>query len=215
MLDELLPGLIEIGPHVDRIGSEKEIESVFKSACLKLDKRLKEKKDIDSGTTAICATITQNSIIIANLGDSRALFSQKNGSFLATKDHKPKSPSEKKRIEDAGGLVLRGRVNANLATSRALGDFDLKNVPGLPPTKQPVSSEPDVYVLERNPANDDFLVLASDGVYDMFDNEELRAFIQNLLKSSKSLEDVVSQILDESFSRGSMDNMTLTLIVFG
>lgn len=43
------------------------------------------------------------------------------------------------------------RVNGSLAVSRALGDFEYKNVPGLAPTEQLVSPEPDVYVVKRDP----------------------------------------------------------------
>uniref|UniRef100_A0A914CV43 PPM-type phosphatase domain-containing protein n=1 Tax=Acrobeloides nanus TaxID=290746 RepID=A0A914CV43_9BILA len=216
MLDELLPGLDQIALHVDRMGSEKEIESVYKSACLKMDKRLRQDNATDnsSGCTTICATTTPNSIIIANLGDSRALLSYRNGKYIATKDHKPTSPTERKRIKEAGSAVINGRVAANLALSRALGDFEFKDVPGLPPTKQPVSAEPDVYILERNPGNDEFLILASDGIFDVFENDELQQYIRKLLKSSRNLEDVVNEVLEETFLRGSLDNMTFILIVF-
>lgn len=58
-----------------------------------------------------------------SLGDSRALLSRKDDQLFATRDHKPKSPTEKKRIEEAGGAVVRGRVNANLALSRGFPFF--------------------------------------------------------------------------------------------
>jgi protein phosphatase PTC2/3 len=52
------------------------------------------------------------------LGDSRALLSYRNGKYIATKDHKPTSPTERKRIKEAGSAVINGRVGANLALSR-------------------------------------------------------------------------------------------------
>lgn len=57
-------------------------------------------------------------------------------------------------------------------------------------------------------------MLASDGVFDVFENEDLRYYVRKMLSSNLSLEDIVRGILDESYSRGSMDNMTLTLIAF-
>jgi len=37
-------------------------------------------------------------------------------------DHKPTSLDEKQRIKKAGGCVVNGRVNGNLAIARAIGE---------------------------------------------------------------------------------------------
>ena len=58
------------------------------------------------------------------------------------------------------------RVNGSLAVSRALGDFEYKNVDGKGPTEQLVSPEPEFYIKEREPDLDQFLVLACDGKQD-------------------------------------------------
>lgn len=65
-------------------------------------------------------------------------------------DHKPYLEHERERIVKAGGTVMIQRINGNLAVSRALGDFVYKSVPGLSPTEQLVSPEPDVYVVKRD-----------------------------------------------------------------
>ena len=57
-------------------------------------------------------------------------------------DHKPSNPPERERIQNAGGSVMIQRVNGSLAVSRALGDFEYKNVDGKGPTEQLVSPEP-------------------------------------------------------------------------
>ena len=51
-------------------------------------------------------------------------------------DHKPSNEPEKERIQNAGGSVMIQRVNGSLAVSRALGDFEYKNVEGKGPTEQ-------------------------------------------------------------------------------
>ncbi len=48
-------------------------------------------------------------------------------------DHKPDTPSEKRRIERANGYVEDGRVNGMLALSRSIGDFEYKGNPMLKP----------------------------------------------------------------------------------
>jgi len=57
-------------------------------------------------------------------------------------DHKPYDPVEKDRIEKAGGYVQTGRVNGNLAVSRALGDLEYKSA-NVPVPDQPVSAKCD------------------------------------------------------------------------
>jgi serine/threonine protein phosphatase PrpC len=71
---------------------------------------------------------------------------------------------EKARITAAGGFVDYGRVNGNLALSRAIGDFEFKKSAELAPEQQIVTAYPDVTV--HNISDDDeFLVVACDGKY--------------------------------------------------
>ncbi len=81
-------------------------------------------------------------IIFSNCGDSRAVLSRGGRPVLVTQDHKPSNPPERERIQAAGGSVMMQRVNGSLAVSRALGDFEYKNVDGKGPTEQLVSPEP-------------------------------------------------------------------------
>lgn len=69
---------------------------------------------------------------------------------------------EKARISAAGGFVDFGRVNGNLALSRAIGDFEFKKSAELSPEQQIVTAYPDVIA---HPISDDdeFLVIACDG----------------------------------------------------
>ncbi len=69
---------------------------------------------------------------------------------------------EKARITAAGGFVDFGRVNGNLALSRAIGDFEFKKSAELAPEQQIVTAYPDVVVHELGD-DDEFLVIACDG----------------------------------------------------
>jgi len=70
--------------------------------------------------------------------------------------------AEKARIQAAGGFVDFGRVNGNLALSRAIGDFEFKKSADLPPEQQIVTAFPDVEIHDIN-EDDEFLVVACDG----------------------------------------------------
>ena len=71
---------------------------------------------------------------------------------------------EKARICAAGGFVDFGRVNGNLALSRAIGDFEFKKSADLSPEQQIVTAFPDVITHEITD-DDEFLVIACDGMY--------------------------------------------------
>lgn len=71
---------------------------------------------------------------------------------------------EKARITAAGGFVDFGRVNGNLALSRAIGDFEFKKSAELAPEQQIVTAYPDVVVHDLSD-DDEFLVIACDGSF--------------------------------------------------
>ena len=88
-------------------------------------------------------------------------------------------------------------MNGGLATSRGLGDFDYKNVPNIDQLKQFVSPEPDVYISERS-FDDNFLILACDGIWDVVANEDLKSFVENkLLEGNKITETYLIKLSDD------------------
>jgi serine/threonine protein phosphatase PrpC/serine/threonine protein kinase len=77
------------------------------------------------GTTAVATLIDPQTsqLFVAHVGDSRAYVCREDLSVqLLTVDHTPKQPGERDRILAAGGTVVRGRLDGELAVSRALGD---------------------------------------------------------------------------------------------
>ena len=62
-----------------------------------------------SGSCAIIALILNNECYIANLGDSRAIYSYNGGAkfYQLSRDHKPNDPKEKERIYKAGGSIFK------------------------------------------------------------------------------------------------------------
>ncbi|KAA8533628.1 hypothetical protein F0562_030938 [Nyssa sinensis] len=116
------------------------------------------------GSTAVVAVVGEEELVVANCGDSRAVLSRGGVAIPLSNDHKPDRPDELERIEFAGGRVINWdghRVLGVLATSRSIGDHYLKPF---------VISEPEVTVNERTDA-DEFLILASDGLWDVISNE--------------------------------------------
>ncbi len=89
-------------------------------------------RDYPDGTTVIMAAIHDQRVIVANVGDSRAIIvgNYKSQKFKEmSKDHKPNRDDELRRIKKLGGEVIyhgRWRVNGILAVSRAVGDVKLQ-----------------------------------------------------------------------------------------
>ena len=98
----------------------------------------------------------------ANAGDARAVLCRGGKAIRLTYDHKGSDKQEAKRIMDAGGFVMSGRVNGVLAVTRSLGDSSMKEfVVGSPYTTETELSD-----------EDEFVILACDGVS--------RAFVRNV-----------------------------------
>ena len=107
------------------------------------------------------------------------------------------------------------RVQGVLATSRALGDYPLKTE-----GRKVVVSEPDIlsFKLSSEPhLRPEFAVLATDGLWDIFSNEEAVAFIRRHLISfggSKSEVVAAKTLAKEAYSKGSTDNVTVLIVNF-
>lgn len=114
-----------------------------------------------------------NKLICANVGDARAILCRNGKAIDLSVDHKASREDEQERIKKQGGYIVFGRVLGRLAVTRAFGDFDCKNieVPNdeqVKEIKNFVLIEPEIRVLNIDPAKDDFLMLASDGLFDRF-----------------------------------------------
>ncbi|RCV45509.1 hypothetical protein SEVIR_9G463500v4 [Setaria viridis] len=117
------------------------------------------------GSTAVVAVVGPRHLVVANCGDSRAVLCSGGAAIPLSADHKPDRPDELERIHAAGGRVIfwdGARVFGMLAMSRAIGDSYLKPF---------VISDPEVRVVERKDGEDEFLILASDGLWDVVSNE--------------------------------------------
>jgi len=129
-----------------------------------------------------------------------------------TVDHKPTDPAEVSRVEAAGGLVARNRVDGLLAVSRSIGDITYKDNPALPYDKQKVIPVP--VITNITITNDNFLFICCDGIFETFTNEEAIAFIHDRLKANpeEDTAKILSDLLYAVLNKGSKDNMTAMII---
>lgn len=211
----------------------------------------------NSGTTMVLVLVTSDKLFCANVGDSRAILIQKDNNFKPlSRDHKPYTidklnillnelkeiddddymfyESELDRIEinegkvSEDGYVMIKLIDSNkefkLGMTRTLGNFNAN--------KEAIVNEPEIIVVERNVELDLCIVVACDGVWDVYNNSECSFYFTNALLSSsanvnsesvKSVsvngkeEEKLSNIcrdflLDCLMERNSQDNMSIILV---
>lgn len=198
-----------------------DYEKALKTLYLKTDEDLRADPSFfqdPSGCTAVSALLTLDGrIIVANSGDSRSVLSDKGYGKPMSHDHKPTNGPENERITAAGGFVEFGRVNGNLALSRALGDFEFKQNYGLEPEKQIVTADPDI-LTHKVDGEEEFLVLACDGIWDCLSSQQVVDFIRRAVANGDALtkicEDLMVKCLAPDSELGGIgcDNMTVVIV---
>ncbi|XP_002964123.2 probable protein phosphatase 2C 59 [Selaginella moellendorffii] len=169
---------------------------------------------ITAGSTACVAVVTSEFVLVANVGDSRALVCAAGSPASAprlkavqlSRDHHPEVPEERARIEAAGGrVVFTGavyRVDGALAMSRAIGDAEFKS--------HGVIATPEFteYSIAEAGAGS-YLLLTSDGVFETMSNEEV---CRTMGSGSTSLDEMASRIVRRALDRGSSDNVSVIVV---
>eukprot|EP00434_Breviolum_minutum_P008896 symbB.v1.2.007844.t1/scaffold486.1/size197656/6 len=180
------------------------------------------------GCTCCMCLVQRHSIIMANVGDSRVVLCQNGLAVPLSVDHKPNLPIERERIMRAGGTVEQQefhghtihRVNGNLNLSRSIGDLDYKRNPRLTAAEQVITSSPDLVEKPRE-KNDEFLLIASDGIWDRISNQDaVDLVLERLAAGGSRLSAITEELLDRCFSEDLSqtcglggDNMTAMLIL--
>lgn len=91
-----------------------------------------------------------------------------------------------------------------MATSRALGDFALKN-------NHVVSPEPDIRTFKMSEHKPLFMILATDGLWDVFSNADAVRFVHSHLNEKDY---GAKSLANEAFTRGSLDNVSVIVVNF-
>ncbi|XP_047320066.1 protein kinase and PP2C-like domain-containing protein [Impatiens glandulifera] len=161
-------------------------------------------KDWHPGCTAIVALIVGNKLFVANAGDCRAILSRSGCPYPLSKDHLASCDEERNRVilagEDVKWQVDTWRVGlAALQVTRSIGDDDLKPA---------VTAEPEVTETTIS-ENDEYLVMASDGLWDVMSGEDIVSIIKDTVKEPGMCS---KRLATEAAERGSKDNITVIVV---
>ncbi|PSS09499.1 Protein like [Actinidia chinensis var. chinensis] len=194
---------------VGRRGGQ-ELEEAVKFGYLNTDSEFL-KEDIHGGSCCVTALIRKGQLVVSNAGDCRAVMSRGGVAEALTSDHRPSRDDEKDRIENLGGFVdcCHGvwRIQGSLAVSRGIGDGHLK---------QWVTAEPETKILRIEPVYE-FLILASDGLWEKVTNQEAVDIARPLCVGIQKPEllSACRKLAALSVSRGSKDDISVMLIQLG
>ncbi|CAL9754609.1 unnamed protein product [Musa acuminata subsp. burmannicoides] len=206
------------------------LKQSFLKAFRLMDKELKFHPLIDcfcSGTTAVTIVKQGQDLVIGNIGDSRAIMGTRDedNNLIAiqlTVDLKPNLPREAARIQQCKGRVfalqdepevarvwLPNNNSPGLAMARAFGDFCLKDY-GL-------ISVPEIsyrHLTEK----DEFIVLATDGVWDVLSNKEVVDIVVSAPTRSSAARAVVDCAVREwqhKFPTSKVDDCAVICLFLG
>ncbi|KEP67372.1 UNVERIFIED_CONTAM: protein phosphatase 2C domain-containing protein [Hammondia hammondi] len=164
-----------------------------------------------SGTTACTAVVRDMQLYIGNLGDSRCVLSRAGRSHLVTVDHSCRTNAdEQQRVrEDGGHYDTDGYLNGAIGVSRAFGAFDKncgQKLSGL-------TCEPQIHK-ETLRREDEFMIIACDGVFDMISCQEAVNCVRKHLRGGGTAETAAQALCKFAFERRSLDNLSAVIAVF-
>ncbi|XP_020673676.2 protein phosphatase 2C 51-like isoform X2 [Dendrobium catenatum] len=184
-------------------GDEEKWRRAMAASFERVDGEVAEEKKGTVGSTAVVAVVGRRRIVVANCGDSRAVLSRGGVAVALSDDHKPNRPDEMKRVEAAGGRIINWdgyRVLGVLSTSRSI----------------------EITVTERSD-KDEFLILASDGLWDAISNEVACRIVRQCLSgqaakmfpgavNGRSAAEAAALLAELAIARGSKDNISIVVV---
>ena len=213
-----------------------DLSPTIKECFIQENQNLLNNHQIDSdlsGTTCISVIYTPKKLIIANIGDSRCVlgkYDKKENKFISenlSRDHKPTIPEEAERILKVGGRIrpmldedgefigplrvyMKEKEMPGLAMTRSFGDYFGSTAGTI--------SEPEVteHVFKEE---DKFIVIASDGLYEFIESEEVVKLVGEFYKKN----DIVGCcefLYKESYRRwideeeDTVDDITIIVVFF-
>jgi protein phosphatase 1L len=164
-----------------------------------------------SGSTLCLALLLDDVLCVAHVGDSRAVLAQGAKAVPLTADHTASSASEAERIytADPSAIVTAdGYLYGELAVSRGLGSAHLK----ADSSKRAYVATPEVTSIQLGPG-DDFVVLATDGLWDKVSSQAAVAAARRSLAEQKDAAAASKALVDRAQKLGSGDNISVVVLL--
>ncbi|KAL1966610.1 hypothetical protein VTN77DRAFT_4021 [Rasamsonia byssochlamydoides] len=237
-----LPNLLSSRPEFEDGDYETAIAKAFEDedSILLENVMSNDTEPIVSGSTVtICiVNLTKGVLVSGNVGDSPVLFAERDPATEKlislehlSKAHKPSAPSERRRIEDAGGAVHNYTGTPRVGTlnmSRALGDLQYKNpvntldINGSAKSRRAnaaapedrgnfLSNKPHLRTVQLKKDSRYVLLCCTDGVSDITDDKLLMDHVMKEFMRGQRATDIAKQVTSLTAGRPESDNSTCVL----
>ena len=206
------------GPRV----SGDALQKSMRDAYFQTDREFREaasEEDAASGATALVVCVASDpeagtsELVVANAGDCRVVLSRAGKAIDLSTDQRPNCSTETSRIERAGGFVEDGYINGHLGVARAFGNFHVEGLKGTETLPGPLTVEPEVERW-RLTGEDEFLVIACDGLWDVFSSNNAVDFARRALRAHNDPGRTARELCEEAGRRDSADNVTVIVVCF-
>lgn len=189
-----------------------------------------------SGSTATVLLTRKDRLVVANVGDSRAVLCRGGRAVDLSTEHRVYGKgemvdSELARIIGTGGWVHDGRVLGVLAVSRAFGDVEFKGeglgmlmTSGVKEglwseefaksasfTSDPVIPTPDVTEIVLGD-EDEFVIVATDGLWDVMPSQQVVQQVRKELQKHGDPQLAAENIAELALKRYTQDNVAVIVI---
>ncbi|KAF3432796.1 hypothetical protein FNV43_RR23898 [Rhamnella rubrinervis] len=221
----------------------KIITEALQEAFQRVDKNLLNWLEItgeadESGATATLVFVGNDMLFISHVGDSCVVLSRSGKAETLTNPHRPygsnhASLQEIKRIREAGGWIVNGRICGDIAVSRAFGDQRFKTkknemlkkgvedgrwsekfVSRVQFRGDLVTAFPDIFQVDLG-TDAEFILLASDGLWDYINSSDAVAFVRTQLRQHGDVQIACEALAQAALDRQSQDNVSIVIADLG
>jgi len=198
------------------------LQESFTELDVKFLREVAQNENLKDGTTATVVIIWEDKIHVSHVGDCRAVVYHDGKPKVLTTDHTPTIESEKDRIMKYGGKIKKNRINGVLSVSRCFGAYPYKSKETL--GEKYVTVQPEIVSFSITQKTD-FLVLATDGIWDKLTVAEVMEFIAGNLKGrlendiyksnpGRFLYEICQEVTRMANEKKSRDNISIMVITF-
>ena len=156
------------------------------------------------GSTGTFVIINNNSIYCANVGDSKCFYINEKEAIQLSEDHNCKNKEEVNELRNRGVIVFQNRVFGTLALTRSFGDVEFKS--------EGITATPFINKIFVDKNNVKYIVIASDGIWDIVDNKQLFQIYTEL--KEKTSKEFCNNLVNYAMENGSTDNISCVIIKF-
>ena len=182
ILEHKVEGIYHANTKRENVNSE--VSDAFVDAFAEMDKVLlygieEQSRNRWSGCSALTCLLRGNTLYVANAGNIRAVLCRGDGSIeRLSNNHSPRDKKERRRVLRAKGDICQSDktalVNGVVQSTRGLGNHGDANL------KSSVIRVPVVNCLTLE-ESDQFLILATNGVWEVFSEEEVILLLEDII----------------------------------